>query len=76
MSDATPGLELFPDALTRPITFQTASGPGDLCHTRERLEKDPALRKDLSTAWRALIAKEHTYDARLASLLKMLRMKQ
>ncbi len=75
LTDATPGLDIFPEELTSPITFQSASGHEGLCDKLQFLEKKPDLKRNLAAAWRTLIAQEHTYDARLASVLEKLRMK-
>lgn len=66
MTDATPGLDLFPDELTREIHFNT---PGQIPLLFLRLDKNRGLRRDLCAAWRKLIAEEHTYEARAATVL-------
>ncbi len=75
LTDATPGLTIFPDELTSPVTFQSAPGLNGLCDTLQHLEKEPELKQNLAAAWRTLIAQEHTYDIRLATMLETLRMK-
>ena len=69
LSDATPGLEIFPDELARPIR---ATHPARLCVQVERLEKDPLLRPHLAEAWRACLRQQHSYGARVRSLLAAL----
>jgi len=69
LSDATPGLGLFPAELTREITFQT---PRDLAPRFRALTSSPALAADLKTAWRAELARAHTYGHRVAALLERL----
>lgn len=69
VTDATPGLRLFPAELAGPVSF---TAPGNLPVTLDFLERDPKLRKDLATAWRALILKEHTYARRAATILDAL----
>ncbi len=66
LSDATPGLELFPRELIEPITYRA---PADIPHALARLERD---RQGLTTAWRERIARDHTYDRRVALVLDAL----
>jgi len=66
LSDATPGLHLFPDALTRPMTFRH---PGEIADRARDLAGNARLRAELTAGWRELIAGEHTYERRLARLL-------
>ncbi len=67
LTDATPGLELFPTELTTPIRFDR---PGSLAATVDRLEREPGLRDQLQRAWQAEIAARHTYAARVARILE------
>lgn len=69
LSDATPGLEIFPEELARPIRV---THPARLCAHVEGLEKDPLLRPHLAEAWRACLRREHGYGARVRSLLAAL----
>lgn len=64
LTDATPGLTLFPDELTKPITYATAREIPDLAHG---LERD---RDDLIRAWSEHIAREHTYGHRIRAMLQ------
>lgn len=66
LSDATPGLDIFPTALTRPIIFRD---PGDLADKLRELTGNAALRAELTAGWRTLLAEKHTYERRLAYLL-------
>ncbi len=68
MTDATPGLDLFPKELTREIHFNT---PGQIPLLFQRMAKNSDLRRDLCAAWQKLIAEEHTYEARAAAVLDM-----
>lgn len=61
LTDATPGLEIFPPELTREIAL---AAPSELRPRLERLERDPALRAHLQTAWRAHLRDRHTYARR------------
>lgn len=64
LTDATPGLDLFPKALTAPVTYAAA---GDLPALARGLgQRD---RETLIRDWRELIAAEHTYPVRVRTLL-------
>ena len=67
LTDATPGLTLFPEELTRPVTYATAEAIPDLANA---LEHD---RNGLVQAWRECIAREHTYTHRVRTLLARIR---
>lgn len=69
LTDATPGLDIFPAELTREITFRT---PGDIAPRFRALTSSPALAADLKTAWRAELLRAHTYGHRLAVVLERL----
>ncbi|OGR37331.1 MAG: hypothetical protein A2051_10010 [Desulfovibrionales bacterium GWA2_65_9] len=66
VSDATPGLSLFPAELTQEITFRA---PRELAERFRTLTSSPALAADLKTAWRAELARAHTYGHRVAAVL-------
>lgn len=70
LSDATPGLEIFPQELVREIRFGRA---GDIPGLFERFARDPDLRREVCAAWRALILTRHSYAARTARLLELSR---
>lgn len=67
--DASPGLDIFPEDLTRPITFQK---PQEIPTLAEKLLGDAALLRGLKHDWRALIAAKHTYDCRALDILNAL----
>ena len=67
--DASPGLDIFPEELTSPLTFQK---PRDIPPLTEKLLGDPALLRGLKRDWRALIAAKHTYDCRVLDILNAL----
>lgn len=67
LTDATPGLDIFPRELTRPIAL---SHPCRLAGRLEELEKDPRLRAHLSQAWRSCLREQHGYPARLRTLFE------
>jgi hypothetical protein len=66
LTDATPGLRLFPEELTREVSFEH---PGRIEGMVQRFAANPALRADLARSWRSLILAEHTYRQRLEKLL-------
>lgn len=68
LSDATPGLALFPQALTRPVTFRRA---GDIRVVAERLEAGTD-REALKRAWRDCLMERHTYRHRVRKVLEAL----
>ena len=67
-TDATPGLDLFPKALTRPMTF---TGPGDIGRRARELARDTALRAELRAGWREELLARHLYTHRLSRLLDL-----
>jgi hypothetical protein len=69
LTDATPGLDLFPGELTEPVSFRRAS---DLAATARRIQSDIPAKLELAAAWRAEIAAKHTYRHRVATLLETL----
>lgn len=69
LSDAAPGLELFPAELTREITFRA---PSDIAPRFRALTSSPTLAADLKRAWRAELARAHTYGHRVVKMLELL----
>ena len=69
-SDATLGLNIFPQELTREICVP---GPTGLPEALRRWENSPALRRDLQKAWQALIRAAHGYTHRVNTVLEALR---
>lgn len=69
LTDATPGLHLFPRELVRPISLDH---PSQLSDRIEMMEKDTAFKLHLAAAWRDCLRKEHTYILRTARLLHSL----
>ncbi len=65
VTDATPGLALFPRALTQPVTF---ARPEDIAPLTRGLMRDGAA--DLKREWRAEIARAHTYVHRARTILE------
>lgn len=85
ITDDTPGLNIFPEELRREIAFSPARSGGngatpstatsdapDLDALLHRLERDPALRRDLMAAWQAHILSRHTYRHRVRALCEAL----
>jgi hypothetical protein len=68
LSDATPGLELFPAALTKPITY---ARPRDAAVLAKNLLATPSQRTELAAAWREAITAGHRYEHRLATLFDL-----
>ncbi len=69
LSDATPGLRLFPRELTDPIIFATPNEALDRIRYFLRHELD---RRQLAATWQAYILTHHTYRQRLATILEVL----
>lgn len=67
LTDATPGLRLFPRALTAPVTFAT---PAEAARLVRHYLRHEAERRNLAAAWQAHILARHTYAHRLAALLE------
>jgi len=67
VSDATPGLELFPRELTAPITYKT---PAHLAGAVAALEE---AGPGLAQAWRELILNKHTYSHRIRTILERIK---
>ena len=63
LSDATRGLEIFPEELTRPITLTSREGFGPRL---AELAANPQRSRDLREAWREYLRAFHTYAHRLA----------
>ena len=64
LTDATPGLALFPQELTGPVTF---CKPAEISAVIRDLETD---RPRLIAQWRELIRREHTYAHRVRTILE------
>lgn len=67
LSDATPGLRIFPPELVRPMRL---SSPGEISARLKALRADAAGRTALCTAWRRELRARHTYAHRLLRLLQ------
>lgn len=66
LSDATPGLGIFPAELTREVIFHA---PDELAARFRTLTGSTALATDLKNAWRAELLRAHTYGHRVAEVL-------
>jgi len=71
ITDATPGLEIFPQELTRPVVVDGGFGKAALANKLESLEKDPTLRRELTTAWQKELLSSHTIAHRAARMLEL-----
>lgn len=65
VSDATPGLGIFPRELTAPITL---ASPAELGPRLAALSAEPATALELRRAWREHLRASHTYAHRLESI--------
>lgn len=72
LTDATPGLSIFPKEMTEPVTFHSATGERGIAATLRRLESDPRLRDELRAAWRTLLRAEHSYTTRMSAVLELI----
>ena len=71
ISDANPGLKIFPKHLVRPITFDTPADVATLfSRHREETEEKAALRSQ----WQELILRDHTYHNRIETVFTTLGM--
>ncbi len=67
MTDDTPGLDLFPDELVRPIVFSSAD---DISAKHDELMANDRFRTELQTAWQTHILREHAYENRVKLVLE------
>ena len=65
LTDATPGLEIFPAELRRECALPH---PARLKETITRLENDAALRTQLQAAWKSCLLGRHTYRHRVQEI--------
>ncbi len=70
LTDASPGLDLFPGHLVRPISFST---PQQATHKIAALRAAPALRQELRLAWQQEILARHTYLHRVQNILEIVK---
>ncbi len=68
LSDATPGLDIFPASLTEPIRLR---GPADLPERLEALAATPKRTEALCAAWREELRRRHGYALRLRTLWRL-----
>ena len=67
LSDATPGLGIFPAELTEPITL---SGPGDFMVKCAWFRAHPQAARDLRRAWRGHLRAQHGYEQRIQQIIE------
>ncbi len=68
LTDATPGLEMFPPELTAPVCF---TRPGEIPELLERFRRDPKEKARLTDAWQEHIRREHTYEQRMERMARL-----
>ncbi|MDR2076162.1 MAG: DUF3880 domain-containing protein [Desulfovibrio sp.] len=69
LTDASPGLALFPEELVRPVRF---SSPAEIPRSARKAEGYPGGRAALIAAWRQLLLEKHTYGHRVRTVLDAL----
>lgn len=69
ITDNSPGLHLFPQELTKEITFSSAQ---DIPALVKKLRKNTSLTKELQSAWQKEITTHHTYLHRVKAILAYL----
>lgn len=67
LTDANPGLKIFPGDLTAPITFSSAN---DIQGMTEHFSAASDEKEELRRAWHELIMQEHTYHNRIETVLE------
>jgi hypothetical protein len=66
VTDDTPGLDLFPEELTRDIRFEH---PRQISAIIKRMRAKPELKEQLTRAWKEEILAHHTYAERMRAVL-------
>jgi spore maturation protein CgeB len=69
LTDANPGLAIFPGELTAPVTF---TAPDELMPLFASHRADASTAQDLRHAWQELLLAEHTYAHRVDTILTRL----
>ena len=69
ITDANPGLKIFQDELTGPISF---SNPGEIPELFTRFQQETDEKSDLCKAGQELSLRDHTYHNRATTVLKTL----
>ncbi len=64
-TNVTKGLEIFPQELTRPISFERPQQ-----WTKAMAEYTPRIKEDLQNAWKKHLKEEHQYISRMAFVLE------
>ncbi len=67
LTDDTPGLKIFPQKLTQGVSFETPEQAAELLRS---LAAAPLHKEELRRAWQAHILTDHTYAARLKTILE------
>jgi hypothetical protein len=66
LTDASPGLAIFPPELTKAVTFNT---PEELTELIACFKARPKRKRELARAWHEHILQEHSYKSRLSKIL-------
>ncbi|QGY40566.1 glycosyltransferase [Pseudodesulfovibrio cashew] len=66
LTDANPGLQIFPEALVEQIMFKT---PADILPLFSRFREETPEKTELREAWRKHILSDHTYANRIDTVL-------
>lgn len=66
LSDATPGLEIFPEELVRPIVL---NHPDEFSERLNYFRRNHSRKAELIRAWQELIEGHHLYEHRVRSIL-------
>lgn len=69
ITDNTPGLHIFPEALTQDIRF---SSPSDIPAIMKRFPPESTARDDLRLEWVNLLLTEHTYVHRVGEIMNVM----
>jgi len=66
ISDANPGLQIFPQELVEPIRY---SRPDEIRALFTRFHPESDEKRELRNAWRKCILADHTYANRVAAII-------
>lgn len=67
ITDANPGLQIFPNDLAKAVTYKT---PGDIPLLFDRFKEESEEKATLREAWRKHILTDHTYHNRVDTILQ------
>lgn len=72
LTDASPGLDIFPDQLVAEISLAHFQ---NLPQSLHRMDSDPAHRRHLQEAWKEHLRAHHCYTHRIASICRQMQIK-